>query len=228
MCKNKILIVEDETIVALDIKSAVIQLGFSVTSTVTNYDDALKSVVEDEPHIILMDINLYNSKDGIETAKAIKKIKDIPVIYLTAFSDDKTIQRAIETEPAGYLTKPFKRDEVKSTIKLALYKLDLSNKANQVQSYTDLGSNYYYDLKYQNLFYKESSIKLSANEKKLLTTLIEAKGVTVPFSVLEHAIWANEAVSNSALRTLLYRLRSKFDYNIIETTTSYGCSIKLP
>ena len=91
MIKTKILIVEDETIVALDIKRAVIKMGFDVTNTVTNHDDAINSVISNKPDFIIMDINLENSKDGIVTVESIKKIENIPVIYLSAFSDDETI-----------------------------------------------------------------------------------------------------------------------------------------
>ena len=79
--ETKILIVEDESIVALDIKSAVLRLGFQVSDTVTNYFDAITSVKANEPDIVLMDINLKNSKDGIETATDIKRIKNIPIVY---------------------------------------------------------------------------------------------------------------------------------------------------
>ncbi len=74
-----------------------------------------------------MDINLKNSKDGIETAKEIQKIENIPIIYLTAYSDENTIERAIKTNPISYLLKPFKREELKSTILLGLYKIYESN-----------------------------------------------------------------------------------------------------
>ena len=116
----KILIVEDETIIALDIKNTILKLGYEVSGCVTNYDDALKSVKSDEPDIIFMDINLRNSKDGIEAATDIKKIKNIPIIYLTAFVDDETIERAARTCPAGYIAKPFKRNQAKPSIVLAL------------------------------------------------------------------------------------------------------------
>lgn len=225
MVKTKVLIVEDETIVALDIKSAVKKLGFEVTNTVTNYDDALKCVVQNEPDIILMDINLENSKDGIQTVLAIKEIKNIPVIYLTAYVDDDTITRAIETNPVGYLTKPFKREELKSTILLGLYKVNKSNKATLDQHCQYLGFDYYYDVRNENLFYKNKPIKLSVRERTLLTTLVEARGALVPSSVLEYAIWPSEPVSNSALRTLIYRLRAKLDYKLIETTTAFGCKL---
>ena len=122
MEKTKILIVEDETIIALDIKRALEKMDYEVTNMVYDYQGAIKSVKINRPDLILMDVNLGNSKDGIETAKEIKNYHDIPIIYLTAFSDERTINRAIETNPVRYLIKPFKREELKSNILLGLNK----------------------------------------------------------------------------------------------------------
>ncbi|QDF30175.1 response regulator [Halarcobacter anaerophilus] len=225
MTKAKILIVEDESIVALDIKHALQTLGFKVTDCVRNYTRAIKSVKEARPDIILMDINLDRSKDGIETAKEIQKIENIPIIYLTAFSDEKTIHRAIKTNPISYLIKPFKRDELNSSILLGLYKINKSNEKIISSKCVELGFNYYYDLEDEILFYDNVPIKLSINERKLLSQLVNAKGSIITFRELEYLIWPDSPVSDSALRTLIYRLRSKLEYRIIETVPSLGCKL---
>ena len=223
MDKIDILIVEDEAIVALEIKRSILKMGFGVTDMVTNYDDAIKSVKENIPDIVLLDIHLKNSKDGIETAKAIKQIADIPIIYQTAFSDDQTIERAVETNPIGYLVKPFKREDLKSTLQLAIYKM--KNSKSIETHLTPIGEGYFYDLENHNLFFKKYPIKLSQKETLLLEMLIEAEGEIVPFATLERHIWLGNTVSDSALRTLLYRLRGKLEYMLIETIPSFGFRI---
>ncbi len=223
MKKNRILIVEDETIVALDIKRVLINLNYEVTDCVKNYDNAISSIIKSSPDIILMDIHLKNSKDGIETTEDIQKIKNIPIIYLTAYSDENTIIRAIKTNPVSYLLKPFNADELKSTILLALYKISKSNTI--ITKGKHLGFDYYYDLDHKILIYKSIPIKISINEKRLLTLLVEARGTIVPFREIEYDIWPDTPVSDSALRTLLYRLRSKLDYKLIETIPSIGCKL---
>ena len=225
MDKIDILIVEDEAIVALEIKRSILKMGFSVSGMVTNFDDAIRNLKEKLPAIILLDIHLKNSKDGIETANAIKEIADIPIIYLTAFSDDKTIERAVQTNPIGYLVKPFKREDLKSTLQLAIYKI----KNNQFieTNLTPIGNGYVYDLANHNLFFKEHPIKLSQKESVLLEMLIEAKGNIVPFATLEQYIWRGNSVSDSALRTLLYRLRGKLEYLLIETVPSFGFRLSI-
>lgn len=225
MIKTKILVVEDETIVALDIKSALRRIGFEVTDTVTNHDDALKSVRENKPDIILMDIHLDNSKDGIETAQEIQKIENIPILYLSAFSDDATVDRAVKTNPLGYLTKPFKREELKTTILLGLYKINQQNRFTIETNCFSLGFEYYYDLEKELLFYKNMPIKLSSNETLLLNILIEAKGAIVSFNEIEHRVWPNEPIGDSALRTLIYRIRTKLEYKLIETIPTFGCKL---
>lgn len=223
--KTKILIIEDEIIVALDIKSALENLGYEVTTIATNHTEALQSIKENIPDIILADINLENSIDGIDTIKDIKKIHDIPVIYLTAFSDDETINRAIQTNPVGYLLKPFKTNELKSTILLALYKSKQPNTIEIPSSYKYLGNYYFYDEENQKLYFKEVEIKLTQKERELLDVLYKKKGEIVPFKTIEYHIWEDSTVSDSTLRTLIYRLRSKLEYKLIETIPLSGCRL---
>lgn len=223
----KILIVEDEPIVALDIERTLLKLGYEITDNVTNYTDALESVELNEPNIIFMDINLSNSKNGIQIVQEIKKTKDIPVIYLTAFSDDETMQQAIATNPINYLLKPFKREELKSSILLSLYKIKNDTQNSIGEDYIDIGSNYYYNLADENLFYIDQPIHLSKNEKKLLTLLINAQGKIVTISVIQDEVWGAKHISGSAYRTLLYRLRSKLEFKLIDTVPSFGCKLNL-
>ncbi|MCV6608625.1 MAG: response regulator [Campylobacterales bacterium] len=223
--KIKILIVEDKTIVALDLKKTILKLGYDVTETVTNYDDALESVNNNQPDFIFMDIHLDNSKDGIETAKEINKDRKIPIIYLTAYSDDETIGRAVVTNPIAYLLKPFNREELKSTLLLGIHKIKEEKKREINKDHISLGANYYYDIKSENLFYQDKSIKLSAREKKLLTLLVRSHGTLVDLKTLEYNIWPDEPVSESALRTLVYRLRTKVEYKLIETISGVGVKL---
>jgi len=223
MNKMNILIVEDEAIVALDIKRSILKMGFSVTDMVTNYTKALISIEEKKPNIILLDINLRKSKSGIELAKELKRVSNIPFIYLTAFSDDRTIEKAIQTNPIGYLVKPFKEEDLKSVLQLGIYKIQTQEEIED--KLTPLGEGFLYDKSNHNLFFKKHPIKLSQKEKILLEILIAAKGDIVPFSILETHIWEAQSISESALRTLLYRLRGKLEYKLIETVPSFGIKL---
>lgn len=113
---TRILIVEDESIVALDLQRRLIRLGYDVPRVAASHDQALKAVSETCPHIVLMDINISGDIDGIDTAVKI----DLPVIFLTAYSEEKTLERAKVAKPYGYLVKPFSERELHATIQMAL------------------------------------------------------------------------------------------------------------
>lgn len=122
MDKSKILIVEDEAIIAKDLQWRLESIGYNVPHIVSGGKDAIEKVRTDNPDLVLMDIMIKGEIDGIEAAEQIRAIADIPVIYLTAYADEETLERAKVTEPYGYLIKPAKDKELHSTIKMALYK----------------------------------------------------------------------------------------------------------
>ena len=222
MSKIKILIVEDETLVAMDLKSALTKMYFKVTDIVQSYEAVTRSIKECEPDIIMMDICLGKKIDGIDIAKEINKTKKIPILYLTAYSDDETMARAFETNPVGYLIKPFKREDLKSTIQLGLYKINKANLTNTNSSSIYIGFDYYFDIGQSILYYKDKLIKLGKKERTLLSMIIKAKGNVVHSIELEEKIWTGNKPSNSALRTLVYRLKSKLGCQLIEANYSYG------
>ncbi len=124
MAKVKILIVEDESIVAKDIQNSLKKIGYQINAIVNSGDKAIREVEENKPDIILMDIMLKGSMTGIEAAKQIKDRFSIPVIFLTAYADDTTLNKAKITEPYGYIIKPFREKELQTTIEMALYKYE--------------------------------------------------------------------------------------------------------
>jgi CheY-like chemotaxis protein len=122
MEKPAIFIVEDEAIVANDIKETLKSLGYSVPGIAKSGELALEKVKEIQPDLVLMDIHLAGQMDGVETAGKIHTFYDIPVIYLTAYADKALLERAKITEPYGYVIKPYDERELHSVIEMALYK----------------------------------------------------------------------------------------------------------
>ena len=118
----KILIVENERIVADDIKQRLEDLGYEVIGISGNGNAALKKTGEIKPDLILMDIILTGEVDGIETAQQISELYSVPFIYLTAYYDDEILKRASLTQPAGYITKPFDSVGLHAAIQMAIYK----------------------------------------------------------------------------------------------------------
>jgi PAS domain S-box-containing protein len=122
MRKTKILIVEDESIVARDIRNMLIGLGYEVTGVVPGAAAAVQKAQETKPDLVLMDVMLQGETTGVEAAEQIYTHFNIPVVYLTAYADSSTVQHAKKTEPFGYIIKPFEERELQTTIEIALYK----------------------------------------------------------------------------------------------------------
>ena len=118
---TRILIVEDEEIVALDLTMRLESMGYEVIGNVAKGEKSFLLASENHPDILLMDIKLAGNIDGIQTAELMRKFYNLPVIYLTAFADNATLQRAKKTHPYGYIIKPFTNDEIKSNIEMAQY-----------------------------------------------------------------------------------------------------------
>src|SRR5260221_6654247 len=105
MSQTKIMVVEDERIVALNLKQRLVKMGYDVTAVVTSGEKALAAIANRRPDIVLMDIHIDGGMDGIQTAAAIPPELHLPVVYLTAYSEEATLERARATQPYGYLLK---------------------------------------------------------------------------------------------------------------------------
>ena len=122
MKKMRILIVEDEGLIADDIKRTLIIQGYEVIAIITKGEEAVIKARELEPDMILMDIMLEGNMDGIEAAEKIYKELELPIIFLTSYSNDEVLRKATTVEAYGYILKPFGERELHATIELALYK----------------------------------------------------------------------------------------------------------
>jgi len=122
MAGARILVVEDERIVAEDIQDILRSLGHLVCGVASSGEEAIEKAGETRPDLVLMDIMLDGNMDGVEAAAQISAPLDIPVVYLTAYADDSTLERAKLTSPYGYVLKPFEERDVHSAIEMALHK----------------------------------------------------------------------------------------------------------
>ncbi|AUB57814.1 MULTISPECIES: response regulator [Methanobacterium] len=141
MASATILVVEDERITAEDIRAGLKFAGYKVPAVCSTGEDAVQQAGRLEPDLVLMDIKLEGEMDGIEAAAEIKKSHDIPVIYLTAYSDEETVERAKLTEPSGFLvkgqgllSKPFDENELHAAIEITLYRHQMEKEHDQISS----------------------------------------------------------------------------------------------
>ncbi|WKV13018.1 response regulator [Marivirga harenae] len=128
--KLKILIVEDEMLIGANISLQLNELGYEVTGIIPRGEEALQQIEKNTPDIMLLDINLKGDLDGIETALTMQKTHDIPIIYLTANTDDAHFNRAKATKPFGFISKPFKKLDLQRTIELTINQMESKVKNN--------------------------------------------------------------------------------------------------
>jgi DNA-binding response OmpR family regulator len=224
MNKVNVLIIEDNAIAALDIESAISTLN-NVTSCeiASTFDEAVAKYQSFQPDLILADINLEDTKTGIDFVLHIQQnSSSIPIIYLTAYFDDDTLEKAALTNPSSYIVKPFKREDLLSAISLALYKTRMNNTFLNSEDYLHLGEHYYFDTNLKLLYFKDHQVNLGVKESKLLSILVESKNKLVSFDEIEARIWYDKPAASSSMRTLVYRLRLKIGSNIIETIPTQG------
>jgi DNA-binding LytR/AlgR family response regulator len=131
----KVLVVEDKMLIAEDIASVLRRHGFEVTAICGSAEEAIESAGENPPDLVLMDIQLAGKMDGITAAGVIKKLMDVPVVYLSDYTDKDTIQRAKQTLPENYLSKPFQEHDLVRAIELAFH--NFNNRSRQKQLIQD-------------------------------------------------------------------------------------------
>lgn len=131
MTKARILIVEDESIVAEDVQDILKSSGYVVLGVATSGEEAVQKAALTHPDLVLMDVVLRGKLDGVVAAEQIRSRFNIPVVYLTAYSDDKTLERSKITEPYGYILKPFEERELHTTIEMALYKHKMESRLRE-------------------------------------------------------------------------------------------------
>src|SRR5262249_48287859 len=131
----KVLVVEDEIIVAKDIQDRLRRLGYIVPAIVSSGEEAIKKASETLPDLVLMDIVLRGEIDGIEAARQIRDCFNIPIVYVTQHADESTLNRTKTTEPYGYIIKPFEELELRTTIEMALYKHEMEKRLKESQQW---------------------------------------------------------------------------------------------
>ncbi len=116
----RVLIVEDETLVAEELRERLSRFGYSVIAAVDTADEGIAIATREHPDLVLMDIRLRGEKDGVQAAQEIRQQVDVPIVFVTAYSDRRTVERASQTEHDAYVLKPFHRRELQSTIEVAM------------------------------------------------------------------------------------------------------------
>jgi DNA-binding response OmpR family regulator len=221
----KILVVEDETILALQLKMNLQNFGYTISGVEATAHDAMRHVDTHLPDMVLLDIHLKGEKSGTDAGRYIWQNHHIPIIYLTSYCDNATLKMAMDSEPYGYLSKPFRPNDLKTTLQAAWYKHSYFHptlEPKRTHSKVKLPLDYAFDRASGVLTCKNESIKLTGNEIKLFQILSESVGNTVSFEHISAYIWREELYELSKLRNLVYRLRQKIDGALLENVFEAG------
>jgi len=125
------LIVEDEILIAEELRERLSRLGFSVIAAVDTAEEGIAIATSERPDLVLMDVRLKGEKDGVQAAKEIRQQVDVPIVFVTAYSDRLTVDRAKGTEHDAYILKPFQRSELQSTIEVAMKRHAIRARQNE-------------------------------------------------------------------------------------------------
>jgi DNA-binding response OmpR family regulator len=235
LCSKKnfdILIVEDEPILAMAMELKLQKLGFGVSGIATTPDNAILHTNNYYPDLAIIDINLNASKTGIDVATYIWKNFNIPIIFLTSHYDDKILKQAMEAEPYAYLIKPCRNEELKVAINTAMHKHQFFFKNKELlktpkNKFIYLSENIKLDTIQLELFIDEKLFTLTKTEKKLFEILTLNPGKVVSFDTIFNFIYREDVYDLSKLRSLLYRIKNKLNFNPFENLYEEGYRLRI-
>lgn len=247
----KVLIVEDESMIALNLKETLEDLNYKVIGIASNKSKLIKLLEEIKSiDIILMDINLKEDYTGIDIAKELKtSYPNIPIIFLTANSDVSIIKSTSDTISYGYIIKPYRIHNLQASIELAIekhkkYNMEMLNLTNAInkkkiledilksknisnQKILNLLEPYMYDKENKALFYNGKKVDLTNNENIFIDILCNNIHCYISQEAIENIIWKEYFPGNNAFRSLVFRLRGKIDKDLVLNRKGLGYCINL-
>ena len=230
---NNVVIVEDEVITQRYLKDILAQYDVMVTGCFDNAKDTIEGLKNTTCDLLLMDINIKGAIDGIQLARELLKTYTFPIIFITAHNDEGTFQEVLELAPYGFIEKPFNSKDIVFTLQLAYQRYLAHEKNSKVESssssseYFMINEYYTYSRTLNILYHNDKPFKLNIKQSKLLEVLINNVNSTVSYDVLTSAIWEDDIVADSALRTLVYSLRKILPDLPIVSYSKIGYSLEI-
>ena len=225
-----ILIIEDEAVLALGLEYTLKSFGYHVCGIESQFDKVVNNFSVYAPDLVLADIKLNGPLSGIHIAKYIWQTHKTPIIFLTSYCDEKTIQEAMKCEPYGYLVKPWKDEELNAIIQTAINKHNYffaHHATFQNTILIELENNMRYHKGKSILYRGDEPISLTGNETKLLEILSDCPKEAVSFERISSYIWRESLYDLGRLRTLVYRLKQKIGFNLIESVFETGYRLRV-
>jgi DNA-binding response OmpR family regulator len=207
------MIVEDERTTQRFIKDILKQHSIKSIECFDIAEDALHRVQSKDFDMILMDININGKMNGIELAKKILRIIDLPIVFISGERDTETLENVLKLSPYGFIFKPFSSKEMEFSLQLAYqnYIAQIQRSKRKETALLDalvyIDDIYSYDLKKKKLYCNTASVKLNVRQEKVIEVFCTNLNNTISYEVLSDAVWGESKCKGSALRTLIYTLR---------------------
>ena len=226
-----IMIVEDEVITQRYLKDILKHYGVEAVECYDSAKGVRGALKASNCEMVLMDINIKGSIDGIQLAREMQQYRSLPVIFITAHSDQDTFQEVLDLSPYGFIAKPFSAKDIEMTLQIAYTRFleQERKKAQEEEQKKDpvvIDEHYSYAVRLGRLYKDGQEVKLNGKQLKLIDILCRNIDHTVDYATLEAEIWGNKEIAESALRTLVYFLRKQLpDFPLI-SHCKIGYSIK--
>ncbi len=218
------LIVEDESITSRFICEIIEDQGHEVVGSAKSALEARKFLAEQHIDIIMMDINIQGSEDGIQLAQSLAD-NNVAIVYISAYSDPQTLQEAAGTIPYGFLVKPFREADLIAVLHIVVsrVKKELSDRKKQTK---DTFSECWLDIEFNRLHWYSQIIELSKNETTALNLFWTKPDLPITMEELRQAVWGDKNIGDSTIRELINRIRNKVETLCIENIYGTGYILK--
>ena len=223
----KVVIVEDELIAAEYLKEVLASDGFEVVAVIDNGREAQQQIPKIKPDIVLMDIMLKGNISGSEVALNLKHSSPkTAIIFLTAYADREMVEYAIESNSYGYLMKPYNEQEILSTLKVILQRMQEQTKANVGDvDILKIEDNLYFDFILRRLFKHDKEVSLGSKAILLIEMLCKQADSSISFEQISQEVWG-EQKSAVTLRTMIHRIKTKTGCDFIQNINGLGYMIQ--
>ena len=232
---SKVMIVEDELLSQRHIKNILKSLDVDVTGCYDNAADARAAVTKGSCDMILMDINIKGAEDGIQLSRSILQQYNIPIVFISAYSDGETLEEVMELSPYGFITKPFSAKDVEVAMGIAYtrFRVDKDKKSAPEpvkpvkETVIQITSQFRYDTQTRTLYRNDDSVRLNKKQVKLLHTLVTHANQIVDYDTIIDEVWPDGVMADSSLRTLIYSLRQILPDLPIESHSKMGYALRI-
>ncbi len=236
---ERVMIVEDEMLTQRHLKNILNNLGVKVVGCFDNAADARAALTRDSCDMILMDISIKGPEDGIQFSRSILQQYAIPIVFISAYSDEETLEEVLDLSPYGFITKPFGAKDVEVAmgvaykrfhadgIKRAIAKATASSSSSASRTeVVQIDNVYRFDMQAEILYKDNKPVHLNKKQTRLIKMLVEYRNQVIDYETIINEVWPDGVVASSSLRTLVYSIRQLLSGFPIESYSKIGYGLK--